>query len=370
MAFWFELQVGGSPASAALREALQSVEVEENADGPDAMMLELPVNRTATGDLQFIDDGTFEPYTRVSAILSAGGPSQCIFDGYVLSWRLHLDRATAVSTLRVWAQDASWLMNLDDKIREWPDLTDGQVADTIFASYGFVPAEANAADDSPAHDSGQHTLFQRATDLRFLDALARRSGKICRVACAEIPGVRTGYFVRPSLDYPATVTLTLDHPTSWTVDTLDLDWDVMRPTEADASQVPLTYASPGGVPGNATSSGLTVLGARDLTAYAGRSSTMRLTATADVPELPQRTAAVLSDSGWFSRCQGEADLDRLGRVIRAAAVVAITGAGTAHSGKWFVWRMNNLITADSCRVRFTLVRNAIGPAGGPSWGRL
>lgn len=95
---------------------------------------------------------------------------------------------------------------------------------------------------------------------------------------------------------------------------------------------------------------------------------MRLTATADVPELPRRTAAVLSDAGWFGRCQGEADLDRLGSVIRAATVVAVSGAGTAHSGNWFAWRVNNLITVDSCRTRFTLVRNAIGPGGGSSAG--
>ena len=337
------------------------MEVEENADGPDAMMLELPVNRTPSGDLQFIDDGTFDPYTQVSAVLSAGGPSQCIFDGYVLSWRLHLDRASAASTIRVWAQDASWLMNIDDKVREWPGLTDGQVANNIFASHGFAPAGANTDDDSPAHEPSQHTLFQRATDLQFLYALARRNGKICRVACADRPGDRTGYFVRPALDGPPAATIALADPADWTVDTLDLDWDIMRPTEADASQVSLTDPASSGVPGNATSSGLSALGARGLTAYAGRSSTLMLTATADVPELPQRTAAVLREAGWFSRCQGEADLDRLGAIMRAASLVAISGAGTAHSGNWFVWRVNNLITVESCRTRFTLVRNAIGP---------
>jgi hypothetical protein len=367
VAFSFQLQVGGEPASTAVQEALQSAEVEENADGPDAMVLELPVNRTASGDLQFIDDGTFEPYTQVSAILSAGGPSQCIFDGYVLSWRLHLDRVTAASTLRVWAQDASWLMNIDDQAREWPGLTDGQVANTIFASHGFVPDGANTDDDSPAHLPSQHTVFQRGTDLQFLHALARRNGKICRVACAERAGLRTGYFVRPDVDSPPAVTISLASPEAWSVDTLYVDWDVMRPTEADASQVSLTSAASSGMPGNATSSGLTPLGARDLTTYAGRPSTLWLTATADAPELPQRTAAVLREAGWFGRCQGEADLDRLGSVMRAATVVAISGAGSAHSGNWFAWRVNNLITVDSCRTRFTLVRNAIGPAR-PSWG--
>jgi len=357
----FQLLVGGAPASAVLQEALQSVEVEENADGPDAMMLELPVNRTDTGDLQFIDDGTFEPYTRVSAILSTGESTQCIFDGYVLSWRLHLDRVSAASTIRVWAQDASWLMNIDDKVREWPGLTDGEVANSIFATYEFIPDDANTGYDSPAHDPSQHTLFQRATDLQFLYTLAKRNGKICRVACAREPGVRIGYFTRPAVDGLPALTIKLASPADWTVDTLDLEWDVMRPTRATASQV--VPAGGESLPVTASSSGLRALGSRDLESYAGRSSTTVLTATADVPELPLRTGAVLREAGWFSRCQGQADLDRLGTVMRAATVIAISGAGTAHSGNWFVWRVNNLISQDSCRTRFTLVRNAIGRAG-------
>jgi len=364
----FQLQVGGMPAPAALQADLQSVEVEENVDGPGALVLNLQVNRTPSGDLNYVDDGTFEPYTPVSVVLTAGSSTQCVFDGYVLSWRLHLDRASTESPLRVQAQDASWLMNIDNVVREWPGLTDGQVANDIFGSYGFATVTANTEDDSPAHQPDQHTLFQRATDLQFLHGLARRNGKLCRVTCADKPGARTGYFVRPVVDGSPVATISLIDPLTWTTDALDLDWDVMRPTEVDASQASLTSAGGSGVPGDSTSSGLAALGARDLPTFAGRSSTMLLTATADAPELPQRTAAVLTESGWFARCQGEADLDRLGTVVRAGALVMVDGAGKAHAGNWFVWRVNHLIKTDSCRTRFTLVRNAIGPLSSSAGG--
>lgn len=363
MTFSFELSLGGGTASsAALTEALQSVEVEENVDGPGAMTITMPVNRTPSGDLTYVDDGSFEPYTPVSVVLQAGPfATQCVFDGYVLSWRLHLDRATAQSSIRAWAQDASCLMNLNDVVREWPGLTDGEVANEIFSAYGFAPAPANLDDDSPAHLPEQHTLLQRATDLRFLHTLARRGGKFCRVACAEKPGTRTGYFSRPSWQ-PAAATLDLVSPFGWSVDSLDVDWDVMRPTEARASQA--SFAAPGpGVPAITLSSGLPVLGPRDLRAYAAKPSITLLTAAADPQELPQRGAAVLAESGWFATCTGETDLDRLGTVLRAGTVVNVDGAGQAHSGSWLVWRVNHLIEPDSCRVRFTLARNAIGPSG-------
>jgi hypothetical protein len=359
----FALNVGGgAEPSSALTEALQSVEVEENVDGPSAMTITLPVNRASSGDLTYVDDGSFEPYTPVSVVLRTGlFSAQCVFDGYVLSWQLHLDRATAKSSVKVWAQDASCLMNLNDVVREWPGLTDGQVANEIFSSYGFEPALDNLDGDSPAHLPEQHTLLQRATDLRFLHSLARRTGKFCRVACAEKPGLRTGYFIRPSSRASA-ATLDLTDPFDWTVDTLDLDWDVMRPTEVRAAQASFTGLS--AAPGAATSSGLPVLGARDLRTYASKPSVMRLTAAADPQELPQRAAAVLAESGWFATCTGETDLDRLGTVLRAGSFVDVDGAGKTHSGRWFVWRVNHLIEPKSCRVRFTLVRNAVGPGGG------
>ncbi len=51
-------------------------------------------------------------------------------------------------------------------------------------------------------------------------------------------------------------TLSLFDPDTWSVDSLEFDWDVIRPSEVDASQVDLDSSSDDGVAGNATSSGL------------------------------------------------------------------------------------------------------------------
>ena len=61
-------------------------------------------------------------------------------------------------------------------------MTDGAAANTIFGEYGMAPGPDNLSDDSPAHAEDGHTLMQRGTDLQFLQMLARRSGKLCRVA--------------------------------------------------------------------------------------------------------------------------------------------------------------------------------------------
>jgi hypothetical protein len=346
-------------------DAIGQMEIEESSDQPGALLLQLPADRTSAGDLQFVGDGTFEPMTNVTLTVTPaaqGSKAQCIFDGYVLSWRLHLDRASTSSAIDIWAQDASWLMNVDDHVVEWFGLTDGQVANAVFSSYGFTPATANTDDDSPRHERDGHTLFQRATDLQFLRGLARRNGKLCRVACADTPGARTGYFVTPAVDGQPVATISLLDPDSWTVETLDFDWDVMRPTEADASQVDLSQSSQTGTPVKTPASGLAPLDERDYATYVGQSSTLLLTAPADVQELDQRTAAVLTESGFFSRCSGEADADRIGTILRVGDVVTIEGAGNIHSGNWLVWNVRHSFSLESWKMSFTLVRNAMGPA--------
>ena len=101
-------------------------------------------------------------------------------------------------------------MNVTETVREWVDVTDGAVANTIFGEYGFTPDPGNLDDDSPAHTSDSASLMQRATDAQFLRDLARRSGKLFRVFCTDTPGQRTGSFGKPSLDGDPVTILTLN----------------------------------------------------------------------------------------------------------------------------------------------------------------
>jgi hypothetical protein len=360
-----QLTVAGAPVPSALYDAITQLEIEENSDRPGTLLLRLPADRTSHGDLQFVGDGTFEPMTNIAVTLTQGSPGarkQCIFDGYVLAWRLHLARASTSSSIDISAQDASWLMNLDDHVTEWAGLTDGGVANAIFASHGFTPAPGNMADDSPSHLPDGHTLFQRETDLQFLRRLARRNGKLLRVACTGPPGLRTGYFVRPTVTGQPAVTISLVDQDRWTVESLDFEWDVTRPAQVTASQVDLTHPGPAGTEVISADSGLRPLDQRSYPAYLGRPSTLLLTAPADVAELSQRGQAVLAESGFFARCTGEADVDRIGAVLRAGDVVTIAGAGHLHSGKWLVWQVRHRFSPDGWTMAFTLVRNAMGPA--------
>lgn len=364
----FQLLMDGTAADEALYDALALVEVEENIDLPGAIELSLPVDRSKDGDLTFVSDPRFKPFANLALVAQLeDGQPECLFDGYVLSHKVHLETGITASTLKVWGQDAEWLMNLEEKAREWADVTDADVARSIFGEYDIEPASANSDDDSPAHNETGHTLMQRGSDIQFLRRLARSNGKVCRIACAGEPGDRTGYFAKPNLDGEPIATLSLNDPEVWSVDALDIDWDVTHPTAVKARQALFTDDDEDGVGSEPADSGLSLLDARGAADFAGRAMTVLLTAPVDdAGELSLRATAVLRDAGWFVRCEGEADVARTNAILRAGTVVQLDGLGSLHSGKYFVWSVRHRIDSETHKMRFVLVRNAVGPdpAGG------
>ena len=385
----YQLLLNGQAADADLYTAVSSLEVEESLDLPGAVQLTVPVGRTPSGDLIYVSDSRFQPLVNLAVVVtpaagsSAGSPtaalgaaasalgiggsgspgSQCIFDGFILAHKLHLETGNVNSTLSVWGQDASWLMNLQENVKEWVDVTDADIANTIFGDYDITPADENLADDSPSHTESGHSLMQRATDIQFLRTLARRNGKICRVACADRPGKRTGYFATPKLDGTPSAVLSLNDPEAWTVGTLDLSWDATLATAVIARQALFTDSDEDGVSAGTSDSGLPLLGDRGLAAFTGKPMTVLVSAPVDsAGELSLRARSLLRESGWFVRCEGEADIARLGVVLRAGAVVSVVGIGAIHSGSYLVWSVRHTITPDAHKMKFVLVRNAVGPA--------
>jgi phage protein D len=372
MSATFQFLLNGDPADDKLLAAMGPLEVEENADLPGAIQLTIPVDNDGNGDLTYVNDPRFQPFSNLAVVVTPGGQSsECIFDGYVLTNKLHLQKGTTGSTLQVWGQDASWLMNLEENAKEWVDVTDADVPNSIFGNYGITPSDDNTSDDSPSHTEDTHTLMQRASDIQFLRLLARRNGKLCRVACTDTPGQRTGYFAKPNVDGDPVVTLELNDPTAWTVDALDFEWDVSRPTEVQAAQALFNDSDEDGVSVDLTDSGLDLLDDQDLATFSGQTMTVMLTAPVDsADELTLRAESVLREAGWFVRCSGQADVARLNAVLRVGSVVQINGAGSLNSGNYFVWSVRHTIDRQSHKMNFVLVRNAMGSAPSGAGGVL
>jgi len=370
----FTILIGGQ-AAPDFTASMVELEVEENLDMPSAFSLTVPVNVTSSGDYDTVSDMRLAPLSNIAVTATGGdGQTQCLIDGYVLAQTVHLTTGAAGSTVKVWGQDASWLMNTTEQVKEWADVTDGTVANSIFGNYGITPDESNLDDDSPAHTSDGNTLMQRATDAQFLRRLARRNGKLFRVYCTDTPGERTGLFAKPSLDDAPSIVLTLNDADAATVDALDISWDVMRPSATVAMEALFSDSDSSGVGGTTSDSGLDLLEARGLADFAGTTVTSVLTTVVDDgEELTQRAESVLIEAGWFVRCQGTADVNRVGSIMRAGSIAQLNAAGSLHSGNYLVWSVRHKMTAEKYTMDFVLVRNSVGAApsagllpGGPS----
>ncbi len=371
MSTLFDIVIGGAAAKDFDANVID-LEVEENADLPGAFSITLPVGATSSGDYDTVSDPRLAPLSNIAVTAQASdGQTHCLIDGYVLAQSVHLDTGTSKSTLKVWGQDASWLMNATEKTREWVDVTDGAAANTIFGEYGFTPDSGNLDDDSPAHTSDGASLMQRASDAQFLRGLARRSGKLFRVFCTDTPGQRTGSFAKPNISGDPAVTLTLNDAAAATVSTIDISWDVMRPSSVTARQALFTDKDSDGAGGTVTDSGLAPMDQNGLATFATGPVTALLTTTAaDAGTLTQRADSMLREAGWFVRCQGSTDAARLGSILRVGTVAKLDAAGGLHSGNYLVWSVRHHITAEKHEMNFVLVRNAVGTAPPPSTGGL
>ncbi len=362
----FSILIGGKVAR-DLAANFSELEIEENLDQPSALSLSLPVNRTAAGDYDLINDTGLGPLANIAVIATAADNNpQCLFDGYVISQSAHLDTGTVASTLRISAQDATWLMNTGEKVHNWGDVTEGHVANKIFDNHHFIPDPSNLSNDSPTHTSDGRTLMQRETDAQFLRKLARRNGKLFRVFNTSTPGVRIGLFAPPALGgAPATI-LTLNNSTAATVDAVDISWDVIRPSSNTAMQTLIADKEASGAGGTHSDSGLPLLGSRGLAAFSGSHTTSVLTPTVnDAQELALRSQAVLIEAGWFIRCTGTTDVNRLGSIMRAGTIAQLCAAGSLHSGKYYVWSVRHKITAEKHTMDFVMMRNGVGEPAGP-----
>lgn len=368
----FDILIGGTSA-ADFDVQVVELEVEENVDLPSAFSLTLPIT-AKTGDLDIPNDSRLAPLSNVAITAQArDGQTHCLIDGFVLAHNLHLDTGTSKSQVKIWGQDASWLMNQTEKTREWVDVTDGTVANTIFGEYGFSPDDGNLDDDSAAHTEDGHSLMQRATDAQFLRMLARRNGKLFRVFCADTPGQRIGLFAKPSIGGDPALVLTLNDPTRATIDAVNISWDVMRPTAVTAKQALFTDSDPEGADGSTADSGLDAMEQRSLSDFSTQTVTTLLTAPVDdAGELTLRAQSVLREAGWFVRCEGSADAGRVGAILRAGTVARLDAAGAVHSGNYFVWSVRHKITAQKHTMDFVLMRNAVGASasGGSLLGGL
>jgi phage protein D len=357
------LEVGGRPAPPEMLEAIQRLDVEDHTELAGLARLRLGVAVAPGGDRwPFVDDGPFTRLASLKVQARVGSRLQTILDGHVVEAHAILDPKPEGSALEVVAMDATALMNLEEKVRAWPDRSDADVAQEIFAEHGL---DADVEPTQPTHQEREALLVQRGTDIRFLRRLARRHGYECYVEADPAGGRPKGHFHPPRLDEPPQGTLTVGMGAAGNVDQFAVRHHMVHATQAQAHAVDAASLEPQS--GSAEGMAARPLG-REPLGDGPRPRRVLLAGGGTAAELDAASQAVRDRTAWELVAEGRLNTASFGKVLRAKRNVLVRGVGRRFGGTWRVERVLHSFAEDGHAQHFTLRRNAVGLEGGEAFG--
>ena len=350
MGLGISIRLDGAPDETVAAAAF--VEVTERVGQPTQYRLEYSLD-IADGDFPLLKENKLGPGSDLQVLVPTSDATECLVKGPVYGQEIHFEQGGSGSSLVVLGADSLIKMDREDKAVAWSDLTDSDAVSAILSQAGLTPeVEATSA----GHLETKHTLIQRETDLSFVRRLARRNGNLFWVSCDEF-GVETAHFKRPVLEGEAKcdLVMNLTDPRS-NVTSLDICWDVERPTQADAAEVDLNTKSD--ISGTVQRSPLTALGGSGLADIVTDSRVVHVRAPVDDNgDLQARGEGAVIESSFFLRASGATTLSALGKLVRSHSLVNLRGVGTRHSGLWFCSAVKHSIDVTEHKMDFELIRN-------------
>jgi phage protein D len=353
----YTLQVAGGPLDAETLDAIRSVEVEDHSELADIARLKLSsAVGGANKNWTVIDDPICQRLTRIQIGVRLGGESPTpLIDAYVIDVRASLGSEAGGSTVEIVAMDATVIMDLQEKVRAWPDQSDSSIASAIFDEYGL---EADVQDTSYVRQESDVTSIQRGSDMRFLRKLAERNGYECFVDVGD-DGRTTGHFRAPQLNQNAQTVLSVNLGTETTVEGFKVRYDMLSATTAAASGIDAHDASTQPVQAP-DSTERTLGGASTIPTDLPRTKLLPGTGLSRAGELQTLAQATVDRSAYAITAEGVVNAAALGQVLHAKQPVTVRGAGVQFSGTYYVQRVLHKFEHNSYQMHVALKRNAAG----------
>ena len=361
----YHLEIDGERAGEELLSAVQQIEVENHARMADMMRLQLALSVQESGSAwTILDQDLFRRLSNLRLEVAIGSNQRVpLIDAYVIETSASFSNEPGKSVLTVVAMDATVLMNLEEKVRAWPNMADSDIASAIFGDYGFT---ADVEDTQPSRQEIDTTTIQRGTDIQFLRRLARRNGCDCYVKLNPNDGSVEGHFHRPRLDEPSQGTLSVNMGPETNVNSFRSRYEMLRPVTARVTG--LDIGSQSDQAASVESSALMDLGSEPVISDdRPRRVLISQSGLSETGELQTMLQALVDNSSWAIVAEGELNTVAYENVLRASSPLMVRGIGRQFSGTYFVERVLHVINGDGYIQRFSLRRNALGLTGGESF---
>jgi len=339
-----------------------SVEVEEDEKLASVFNIRLAIRLQKDGAWTWIDDERLNPWNQVS--ISAGFMDNVIevFAGYITQVKPYFDAELSQCYLDIKGMDGSVLMSTEEKIKDWINKKDSDIAAQIFTDYGY---KSEVEDTGVVHDEAISTIIQRESDIQFLRRLAKRNGFECFVHN------NTGYFRPPQLNGKPQKVLAMQFGTESNLASFSIELDALNRTEVEMHQFDLLTKDHREVVIDSTQQKKLGLNSSTEIGSANKYPSKMFFKHAMANSQPMMQAlsqGLYDESEWLIHGVGEIVGILYQDVLRARELVTIKGVGKTYSGVYYVTKVKHVFTDSGYSQSFNVKRNAINPDGTEDFG--
>jgi phage protein D len=348
------IKIDGQPTPDLLVAALE-LEVEADFRLAGSFRLKLSTHRENDGSWVFLDDDRLKLWKPIEVSAKVKDDDQHLISGYITQVFVHLDPIQGNSYVEVMGMDATCLMSLEEKVKDWPNKTDSDIAREIFSNYNLTP---NVDDTGVVHDDKAATIIQRDTDIQFLKRLARRNGFECSVRGDA------GFFRKPVLSAPSQPVLAAHFGPDTNLGFVDVRVNALRPMRVEMHQIDVIgkqLQDASAEAGEQKQLGRDA--ALSFTVPSGVQSKMLVKQEVAVnqPEMQNLCRALFDEAEWFAQVRGEIDTAAYGAILQTMQTVPVKGVGEIFSGVYYVTKVKHLFDLKGYTQQFTARRNALAP---------
>jgi hypothetical protein len=361
------LLIGASvpaPAPPTLLDQLDSVEVTHSDAERSAFQIVFRATRHPASfiDYPVVANPLLRPGNRVILLVVLGVVPEVLFDGIITHQQLSPSPKPGETTFAITGEDVSVAMDREEKNVEHPAQPETVIALKIIASYaryGLIPVVI----PPPSFDVPipvDRTPVQRKTDLGFLVEMAERYAYVFYVTPGPVPGTNTAYWGPPNRTKPPQPAITVDMAPDTNVTGISFQNNAADATRVEGlvqdrqtnKKVPVkTFASTrvplALFPGLANPA---LAGVKAYQAEGGRSATQ---ATAEAQAQTEASTDLI-------KVEGELDISRYGRLLKARGLVGLRGVGFTYDGLYYVQNVTSSITREGFKQKFSITREGTG----------
>jgi phage protein D len=348
------IMIDKQPAPDLLGASLE-LEVDTHFRLAGSFRLKLATHRESDGSWVFLDDDRVKLWRLVEISASINDDEKLLISGYITQISMHLDPAQGNSYVEIMGMDATCLMSLEDKIKEWPNKADSDIAREIFTSYNLTP---QVDETGVVHDETAATIIQRGTDIQFLKRLARRNGFECSVKGG------TGFFRKPVLSAQSQPVLAAHFGAQTNLGFIEARVNALRPVRVDMYQIdPIGKQLQAASAESGQQKQLGRDAALSFAAPKGVKSKMfvKQEVAVNQQEMQNLCRALFDEAEWFAQATGEIDSAMYGSILETMQPVPVKGAGEMFSGVYYVTSVKHMFGLKGYTQQFTARRNALAP---------